>query len=113
MDPKPLEWLLDTLAKADGVLPFLSDREACEQVADALRNRLEKINGPIRVLLVHGPDADPLVQWAEDLYRFRHAAAALADSLDEVASGELSLDDIKQERLVVRALLSDPKAVTS
>lgn len=75
-NPQPLADLLDTLSRAHTLLEP-TDRDAAARLGRALRERWRG-SGPVRVLLVTGPDADPVGEWLEDIVQ------ALARTRDEL-----------------------------
>lgn len=76
-DPQPLADLLDTLSRATTLLTDPQDREAAGRLASALRQRWSG-TGPVRVLLVTGPGADPVAEWLSDI---RDALSRARDEL--------------------------------
>lgn len=117
MDPMSLDRLLDILSKADTMLTDEPARAACAQVAEALRTSW-KPAVPVRLLLVSGFNADPLVtqlEWLsesvqEDFDQRRQIAGQLEDLIDEVRDRRRR---ITSERDALRAMVDGCREIVA
>lgn len=95
MDTKHLSVILDALAASESMLADPADRNAARRLAEGLRDRWTG-RWPVNVVLVAGPDADP-VAW--QLEKFGHQLDEARDWIGGLGdTAETLLDEVRERR---------------
>jgi hypothetical protein len=103
VNPQPLHYLLDALARSSSMVPNPDDAAAVKRTAEVLR----RLDPPPRVVLV-GRDTDPAVETIENIHEI---AAAARDALRDVGDHVDDLLRVMRRRRnsplaeIVRAIL--------